>query len=358
MKLFTIGPVEMFPYTVEESGKPLPYFRTPEFSHSVLHCAQMLKEFAHAQDEDEVIFLTCSGTGAMEATVINCLTKEDKVLIIDGGSFGARFVQLAELHGIPHDVITIRGEDTLTEEILADYQGNDYAALLVNIDETSTAQLYSIEMLSDFCKRKRMYFIVDAISSFLLDEINFSKLQIDAMIVSSQKALALAPGLSFVIVSQRMLTERVAHIDSGNMYLDFKDHILNGKRGQTPFTPAVGVILQMEDRLEHIQAEGVDAVIQRAAEVAEDFRERIDQLPKDIIRLPDYPMSNACTALYFDGGNAKDVYETLRKEYDLVLTPSGGAMENKLLRVGHLGNHTIADNIELITALKEVLNIQ
>ena len=357
MKLFTIGPVEMFPYTVEESGKPLPYFRTPEFSQSVLHCAQMLKEFAHAQAEDEVIFLTCSGTGAMEATVINCLTKDDKVLIIDGGSFGARFVQLADLHGIPHDVITIRGEDALTEEILADYQDKDYTALLVNIDETSTAQLYSIEMLSDFCKRNQMYFIVDAISSFLLDEISFSKLRIDAMIVSSQKALALAPGLSFVIVSERMLDERVEQIESGNMYLDFKDHIINGKRGQTPFTPAVGVILQMEDRLEHIQAEGVDVVIRRAAEVAEDFRARIDQLPKDVIRLPSYPMSNACTALYFGGDRAKEVYETLRKDYGLVLTPSGGAMEHKLLRVGHLGNHSIDDNIELITALKEVLSI-
>lgn len=358
MKIFTIGPVEMFPYTLEESSKQLPYFRTPEFSDAVLKCSDMLKEFAYADKSDEVVLLTCSGTGAMEATVINCLTKNDKVLIINGGSFGNRFVQLADLHGIPNEVLRLEGETAFEQNMLDKFDGKGFTALMVNIDETSTAQLYPIKVLSDFCKKNNMLFIVDAISSFLLDDIKFSECGIDAMIVSSQKALALAPGLSFVMLSERMINERVDKIDSGNMYMDFKDHLINGKRGQTPFTPAVGTILQMKDRLEHISKTGVEHEINRSAEVAKDFRERIKELPPEMIRLPKYPMSNACTAIYFDGDNAKVVYEKLKSDYGMVLTPSGGKMENKILRVGHLGNHSINDNIELVSAIKDVMGIK
>lgn len=358
MKLFTIGPVEMFPYTLEESSKPLPYFRTPEFSQTVLECTSLLKEFAGAEENDDVVHLTCSGTGAMEAVVINCLTKEDKALVINGGSFGNRFCQLLELHQIPHDVIKVEMGKTFDTARLSEFENRGYTAMLINADETSTAQLYPINELSKFCNRNNMIFIVDAISAFLLDDIDFKKDRIDALIVSSQKALSLAPGFSVVILSERMINERVNKIESGNMYMDFKDHLNNGKRGQTPFTPAVGTILQMRNRLRHIKKTGVKAEMQRVADIATDFRKRVNDLPEGFIHLPEYTMSNACTAIYFDKENAKEVYETLKSDYELVLTPSGGALENRILRVGHLGNHTIEDNAELIAALKEVMGIQ
>ena len=352
MKLFTLGPVEMYPETLEVSSKQIPYFRTPEFSEIVLECEKLLKEFAYAEDDARVVFLTCSGTGAMEATIINCFTTDDHVLVVDGGSFGHRFAEMCKLHRIPCEVIKLGTEEALTEKHLEPYKDMDLTAMFINVDETSTGQLYPLEMLGDFCKAKGMLFVVDAISSFLVDEFRMEDNCIDAAIFSSQKAFALAPGLSMVVLSKRML-DRVEKIESGNMYFDFKEHLVNGVRGQTPWTPAVSVVYQLHERLKTIERIGLETVKKNAADVAADFRERAKELPA---RLPDFPISNACTALIFDEIDAFEVYRLLKERYDLIATPNGGELANLIIRIGHLGNHTIEDNIELIDKMKIIID--
>lgn len=352
MKLFTVGPVEMHPYVLEMSKEQLPYFRTPEFSEVVFECEKYIKEFAKAKENDRVAFLTCSGTGAMEASVLNCLNENDNVLVIDGGSFGHRFCQICETHGIPHEVLKLSFGEKLTYDKLKEFEEHELTALLVNIHETSTCQLYDIEMLGNFCKRKGMYFIVDAISSFLADEFDFAKNGVDVMIASSQKALALAPGLSFVIISERMYQDRIKDAKVKCMYLDFNDHLKNGLRGQTPFTPAVGIILQLQCRLRHIAKQGIDAEVAHVKNIAQDFRNRLKELP---VRLPEYDISNACTPIIFENGGAYDTYTKLKEEYGLVITPNGGELADTVTRVGHIGYHTIEDNIELIFAMKKVM---
>ena len=353
MKLFTLGPVEMYDHTFEVAKQPVPYFRTPEFSAVVLECEKLLKKFAKAEDEAKTVFLTCSGTGAMEATVINCFDEKDKLLVIDGGSFGHRFAQLCEIHGVPHDVIKLPYGTALKKEDVYAYDGKGYTGLLVNIDETSTGQLYDAKMLSEFCKKNGMIFVVDAISSFLADPINMAELGIDALIFSSQKSLALAPGLSVVILSKKMYETRVQGKPAKMMYFDFNSHIDNGKRGQTPFTPAVRLIYELQDMLRHIDAEGgVDARVEHMKQVAADFRARLAETK---LSLPEYPISNAVTPLYFPDGNAYEVYETLKREYDVFVTPNGGDLSKTVIRVGHLGNHSIEDNKMLIELFKKVL---
>lgn len=352
MKLFTLGPVQMYPYTLEKSAEQIPYFRTPEFSEVVLENEKMIKEIAYAQEGSKTVFLTASGTGAMEATIMNCLGRDDSVLVIDGGSFGHRFAQLCERHEIPHQVLKLPFGEALTREHLKEYEDTPFTALLVNIHETSTGQLYPMELLSDFCVKKNMLFIVDAISSFLADPFYFSKYSVDVVIFSSQKALALAPGLSIVLLSERIYEQRVKKKKCVSMYFDFDSHIENGKRGQTPFTPAVGVLLQLNDRLKHIVNQGIEDCVHFAAELAGDFRRKIEGLS---VELPSYPLSNACTPLVFPDNNAKKVYENLKYNYGLVLTPNGGELADKVLRVGHLGCHTLEENDVLVKALKEVL---
>ena len=353
MKLFTLGPVEMFDRTFEIAKNQVPYFRTPEFSAVVLECEGLLKKFANAGEGAKCVFLTCSGTGAMEATVMNCFDENDKLLVIDGGSFGHRFTQLCEIHGVPFDAIKLPYGKALTKEDVYAFDGKGYTGLLVNIDETSTGQLYDAKMLSEFCKKNGMIFVVDAISSFLADPIDMDALGIDALIFSSQKSLALAPGLSIVLLSKRMYEERVKDKKVKSMYLDFNSHIENGKRGQTPFTPAVRLIYELQDMLRFIDETGLENKLNHMKEVAEDFRSRLDGTG---LTLPDYPLSNAVTPLYFPDGNAYEVYETLKKEYDVFVTPNGGDLAKTVIRVGHLGNHTVEDNIMLIDLFKKVLN--
>ena len=352
MNLFALGPVAMYPHTLQVSGKQLPYFRTPEFSEVMLESERLLKKVLYAPKDAKTVFLTASGTAAMEATVMNCFTEKDRLLIIDGGIFGHRFTEICKIHAVPYDAVTLRFGERMTPEHLAPYDGGRYTALAVNIHETSTGQLYDVHMLSDFCRRNGMYLVVDAISSFLADEYRMEEFGIDATILSSQKGLAISPGMSLVVLSSRLYEEKVLRNRPKTLYFNFVDHVVNQKRGQTPFTPAVGVALELNDMLRHLEAEGVENRLRHVQQVVEDFRQRLRETE---LSLPDYPISYAASPLLFPRENAWAVYETLKKEYDTVLTPGGGDLKNKLLRVGHLGNHTAEENPPLIRALREVL---
>ena len=352
-KLFTLGPVEMYDEIKEIGGQQIPYFRTDEFSQVVKDTAAMLKKLAGADEKADVIFLTCSGTGGMEATIMNCFTPEDKLVVINGGSFGHRFCELCELHKIPFTPITLDKDEKLEQKQIDDVlKEGSFTGLLVNIDESSTGQLYDIKMLSDICKANRMVFVVDAISSFLADKLNMEELEIDALILSTQKALSLAPGMSPVIVSGRMIEERINKIDSGIMYLDFKEHMKNAVRGQTPYTPAVRIIYEMNKMLQMFCEKGIDNIVKETAEIAEDFRKKIKEIG---LSYPDYPLSNAVTPVIFNNGEARFVYERLRYDYGMTVNPNGGDAATRLFRVAHIGRHSMADNDELINAIKEIM---
>lgn len=351
MKLFTVGPVDMYPETLKKGGEPIPYFRTDEFSDMMFQIEKDFLALAHAGEDSKLITLTASGTGAMEATVMNVLSKEDKVLVIDGGGFGHRFFQMCELHCIPATALKLAFGEVLTEDRLRPFEGQGYTALLVNIDETSTGQLYDYQMLGDFCKRNHMLYIVDAISSFLADELDMEKGHVDVLITASQKALALPPGLSFVILGKTVIERRVMKLSGSCMYFDFKDYLKNMERGQTPFTPAVGICYQLSERLSFLRKQGVEVSIEHHRKLAEYFRKLC---AKAGITVVSYPKSNAVTALYFPQGNAKEVFRIMKERYGKMLTPSGGELADTLLRVGHLGDLGKEDYEELVSELSIV----
>lgn len=352
MKLFTVGPVDMYEETLKIGGEPIPYFRTDEFSDIMLDIEKKFLSLLHAPVDSRLITLTASGTGAMEAVVLNALKEEDKVLVIEGGSFGKRFGEICELHKIPHDSLVLEFGEALTEDKLRCYEGKGYTALLVNIHETSIGQLYDYRMLGDFCKRNHMYYIVDAISSFLADELDMEAAGIDVVITASQKALALPPGLSFAALSPRILEERVKLLPVKSMYFDFKDYLLNMERGQTPFTPAVGIVLQLKQRIDELYKCGVDACIEHHRKLAVTFRDMCKDAGIPVVA---FPKSNALTTILFPEANALSVFEIMKDKYGKMLTPSGGEIGKKVLRVGHLGKMELADYEALIRELKEVL---
>ena len=300
------------------------------------------KDSPDAGDIYRTIVLTSSGTGAMEAVVMNCLSSTDRVIVIDGGSFGHRFVQLCELHHIPFDRVEVPFGQTLTADMLAPLADGGHTALIVNLDETSVGQLYDIHLLSSFCRENGLHFIVDAISAYLVDPIDMVEDGIDALIVSSQKALALAPGISLVMLSPRMV-ERVVGNTCVSMYFDFPSYLRNGERGQTPFTPAVGTIYELEEMLTRIMdSGGAEAWISHTHEVAVDFRARLTALPLEI---PAYPLSNGLTPIVFPEGGALECNRRLVSEYGFVLNPCGGERADTMSRVAHMGNHSIEDNV-------------
>ena len=351
MKLFTVGPVMMHPEILELSGKQLPYFRTDEFSGMMLDSEIVLKKLLKAPEGSKVAFLTASGTGAMEAAVSNILTPADKALIVVGGGFGRRFAEICDVHGIQYDTVELAFGESLTSDTLKEFSGRGYTALLVNIDETSTGQLYDADILSSFCRSEGMYLIVDAISSFLADDIDMSRHSMDAVILSSQKALSLEPGISIVALSPRICEERILKIRSPIYYLDLKHHISDQARGQTPFTPAVGTLITLNKMLHMVDDRGLDDVIANTERLATYFRSKASEMG---LRIPDYKLSNAVTPLIFDG-NAYDIYRTLREGFDITVTPSGGDLKTRLIRIGHIGNLSEDDYDVLLEALRKVI---
>lgn len=329
----------------------VPYFRTAEFSETMKENEKLVKKFAKAPEGARVVFITGSGTASMEATVMNVFTPADRVLVVNGGSFGHRFVQLCEIHDIPHTEIKLDMGCALTAEHLAPYEDKGYTGFLVNLDETSTGVLYDIQLISDFCHRNGIFLVVDSISSFLADPFDMAKLGVDVMITGSQKALACPPGISLIVLAPNAV-ERVCSREVKSMYFNLKDALKNGERGQTPFTPAVGILRQINARLREIeQAGGVESENRRMAELAADFRSKIADMPFSIVS---QSLSNAVTPLHPHNVSAYDIFLRLKDEYGIWICPNGGDMADKVFRVGHLGAITTDDNTTLVEAFKDM----
>lgn len=349
---FTVGPVQSPDYVLEIGAEQVPYFRTPEFSSIMLENEQLMLKFAQAPQGSRAVFMTGSGTASMESCMMNLFNADDKLLIINGGSFGARFCELAEVYGLNHTVIKLAAGKALTTQALNQYNQQGYTALVVNIHETSTGVHYDLDMLSDFCNRNGMFLLVDAISSFLADELNMEAQHIGAMITGSQKALACPPGISIVVLSPAALA-RIEANPRRCVYLDLKSALSNGVRGQTPFTPAVGVLRQINARLKFIADHGgVNAEIARVKALAEDFRKKITGLPLEV---SSECMSDAVTPLHPCNVSAYEVFKILKDEYGIWICPNGGELADKVFRVGHIGALTPADNDILVNALKDLV---
>ena len=348
---FTVGPVMCSDDVRAVGGEQVPYFRTPEFSAVMLENEKLMLRFAKAPEGSKAAFMTNSSTGSMEAVIMNCFGESDKVLVIDGGSFGHRFVELCEIHEVPHTVIRLNHGQKLTKERLYEYDEQDFTGLLVNIDETSTGVLYDSEMIGEFCKKNNIFYVCDCVSSFLADPFDMAHCGADVMITGSQKVLACPPGISIIILAPRAV-ERVTTRKVKSMYFNLADVLKNMERGQTPFTPAVGILRQINTRLKEIEtAGGADVEIARVAAQAEDFRKKIKGLPFEFVS--ESP-ANGVTPVHPTKADAYKIFEVLKDEYNICICPNGGDMKSIIFRVGHIGHLTHEDNTTLINALKDM----
>lgn len=350
---FTVGPVQSSDAVRAIGADQVPYFRTAEFSALMLENEHLLKKFANATEDSKAVFLTCSGSGGMETAIINCLTKEDKALVINGGSFGERFVELLALHEIPFTEIKLDHGKALKPEHLTPYEGKGYTSFLLQKHETSTGVHYDINLVSDFCKRNGCFMIVDTISTFLCDPFDMSALNAGVMITGSQKALACPPGIALMILAPSALA-RIEKTTCCCQYFDLKLALKNQERGQTPWTPAVGILRQINVRLKEIEAMGgADAEIARCADLAKYFRDKLVEynLPFEIVS---ESLSNAVTPLHPTTQSAYELFLKIKDEYGMWICPNGGDMKDTIFRVGHIGYLHKEDYDQLINAFLDL----
>lgn len=348
---FAAGPVMMHEDTCHIGGSQVPYFRTQDFSGVMKRNEELLVRLAGAGEGSRAVFLTGSGTAGMEMAVVNSFCSTDKVLVVNGGSFGERFGEICRVHDIPYEYIMLAPGEALGPGHLEKYDGRGFTGMLVNMHETSTGVLYDMGLAGDFCKRNGLFLVVDAIGSFMADNIEMGGWGIDVLVFSSQKALALPPGMSFLVLGGHAV-ERAGRMETGSLYFQASQYLKDGGRGQTPYTPAVGILLQLADRLEKVSAAGIASEVGHVHSLAVYFREQIKGLP---FRMFTQSPSNAVTALSpEDGRSARYYVGRLDREYNIWACPNGGALADSVFRVGHMGDVHKEDYDVLVSALRRI----
>lgn len=353
---FTVGPVQMDNETKRIGSEEIPYFRTPEFSAIMKENESLLCKFFDAPKDSRVIFMTGSGTASMEGGIMNFFNSADKVLVVNGGSFGERFVELCRIHEIPFTEIKLNFGEPLTKEILTQYENKEYSGMILQLCETSTGVLYDLNMVGDFCNRNKCFLFVDAVSGFLADTLSMNKMHINAAITGSQKALSLPPSMSFTVMDKEA-QNRCNKNQVKSMYFNYANYLNNGERGQTPFTPAVGTLLQLNEKLKRLDTNGgIMAANKEARERAEYFREKIKKLPLKIFTGKKYT-SNCVTALIPMNNNidAYKIFEVIKNEYGIWVCPNGGELKEKVFRVGHIGSIKNEDIDKLVDVFEDLV---
>jgi aspartate aminotransferase-like enzyme len=350
-KLFTPGPVTIDPHILAIGSKQPPYNRTDDFSqltHEILYGLEYV-----FQTKGKVALLTGSGTLAMEAAVINFLTPADKVIVVNGGTFGQRWCDLCRIHAVPFREIKLQaGADLDLDRIREVCISENPTAFLINAHETSTGQLYDIEAVGKVVREYGLLFVVDAISTICADSFQMDDWNVDVAILSTQKALALPPGLSFVALSPRAIP-LLKNTKPRTLYLNLQDYLTNQERGQLPYTPAIGLLLQLHQRLQDIQQRTLPETVAVHRQRSSKFREAIAGLPYRVLPTR---QSNAMTALICEKMDATQVVHRLQTHHAIEVAPSGGELKHKLIRISHMGDQSRSDEDSIVAALAEVTN--
>ena len=351
--MFVLGPTEIEEDILQIGTKPQAYMRTSDFS------AKLEKIFGNLQylfqTKSPVVFFASSGTGAMEAAVTNILSKWDHVLYVNGGSFGHRWGDICEKHGVDAKSLDVPfGHSIDPQRIKEELDKNsNIKAVFTTYDETSSGAKTDIKAIGAILKNyPNTLFVVDAVSALLTEELKMDEWGIDVVISSSQKALALPPGLGFMAINDKAL-EFAKNADLRTFYFDIFDYIANWKRNQTPFTPPVGLLFQLERRLEKIKQEGLDNIQKRYYDLTQYLRKGLAEV--NFHPVAKYPV-NCVTGIFTAPFDASEIVRIMREKYNIEVAPSGGDMKTKLIRVGNFGAVGKEEIDYFIKCLKLTLN--
>lgn len=325
-----------------------PYSRTREFSQLTYSILEGLGYIF--QTAGPVMLLTGSGTAAMETVVLNFLEDDDNALVLNAGTFGQRWCDLCTVHGLSHESLRLEAGEDLDLDSLATALSNNVSILFATAHETSTGELFDLEAIGRLTRRLGILFVVDAISTVCADHFLMDEWNIDVAVLSSQKGLALPPGLAFVAMGDRAL-DRLENVQPRTLYFNVREYLNDQKRGQVPFTPATGLFLQLHQRLLDITDMTLERLIGQHQEKAHDFREALRALPIDT--LPTRP-SNAITAVTCGDFDAYEVVQALRTDFGIEVAPNSGALKHRVFRVSHMGEHSPEDSTSLIRALADI----
>jgi aspartate aminotransferase-like enzyme len=347
-RLFTPGPVQIPERVLKVLGEPIIHHRTPEFKEIFLYTRELFKRLVDSTSESFVYFAS-SGTGAMEAAVINFFKAGDKVIVVNAGKFGERWSQIANLYGL--NVIELKyewGKSVDIDQLEDTLNKNpDTRGILFQISETSTGAYHDYKAIGKLCKDKDCLVVADAITALGVYNIKPEEEGVDILIGGSQKALMLPPGLSVLWFSEK--AAKALNKEIPKYYFDVAKEVKKQKEGSTAYTPAVSLILGLRESLEMLLEEKMEKVENRHRLMSEATREAVTSLGLKVF--PENPAISV-TAVYSEDA------EQIRKEMlNLGIRTAGGQdhMKGKLFRISHMGYLDVWDHLAAIGALEQAL---
>lgn len=352
-RLFTPGPTPVPENLMLKMAETIIHHRNPEFKEIFLELNENLKYLF--QTKQDVYTLTSSGTGSMEAAVGNIIAENEKAIFVNGGKFGERWGHLIKnFGGIPIEIKKEWGEPPTVDEILRELKNNpNVKAIFLTHSETSSGTVTDVkEIAKEVHKISDALIVVDGITSVGAIELRMDEWDLDIVITGSQKGLMIPPGLAFIVVSDRAW-EKIYQTKNRTFYFSLVRAKKALETGDTPWTPAITLLIGANEALKMIKQEGLEKIWLRHSILAEGIRIGVQALG---LKLLSKSPSNAITAVLVpEKVEFKKFNEILKYKYGITIAGGQEHYKGKLFRISHLGYYDEFDMITMISALEFTL---
>ena len=350
------GPTMVSPRVLKAMSKSIVNHRSAIFGEILNDTNDMMSEVF--QTENKSYLITGSGTAAMEAALGNVIEKGDKVLNIVGGKFGERFMQITETHqGIPVELEVEWGHATNPDDVRYILEEEeDIKAVTMVHNETSTGVANPIEEVGKILKDYDALYVVDTVSSLGGADVQVDNYGIDMCVTGSQKCLAAPPGMAAITLNDDAW-DVVDKTESKTYYLDMKSYRKSGdkKVPETPYTPSVSLMYAMNEALNIIMEEGLEARIKRHEQAAKATVNGIKAMGLELYAEEDVSSTTVTAINIPEGMTDKNLRGTMRNKYRIELAGGQDHLKGNVFRIGHMGNITHREIISTIAALEMAL---
>ncbi len=331
--------------------------RSGDFQEIVRKTTEQLK-WLH-QTTSDVLTITGSGTAAMEAGIVNTLSKGDQVICGDNGKFGERWVKVSKAYGLDVKVVKADWGQPLDpdhfKKILDEDTDKKIKAVILTHSETSTGVLNDLQKINDEVKNHgKAITIADCVTSLGACNIPMDEWGIDVIASGSQKGYMIPPGLSFVAMSKRAWKAN-ALSDLPKFYLDLKQYLKTVNKNSNPFTPAINLYFALEASLNMMQKEGLDNIFMRHSRHQRATQEGIKAMGLNLFTKEGFG-SPAITAVQPINIDAENIRNIIKNDFDILLAGGQDHLKGRIFRIGHLGFVNDRDIISVISALESTLN--
>ncbi len=351
-RLFTPGPVPLPPEVIKALGQQIIHHRTPEFTKAFMEVREKLKRLL--KTERAPVMFASSGTGSMEAAVTNFFRRGDRVLVINAGKFGQRWRDLAKTFELKVVDYEIEWGKTYDRERILEIIGEfpDIKGILVQHSETSTTTLHDVNYLAEVCKKlDDCILVVDGITSIGVYEVYPEEIGIDVLVTGSQKALMLPPGLSILWFSEKA-EERLEKSDIGKYYFSVLSEVKKQEKGQTAYTPAINLILALNESLNLILEEGLPQLARRHEVMAKATREALKEIG---LKLLSESPANSATGAYAPAGIDADEFRKVLLKLGFRVAGGQDHLKGKIFRIAHMGYFDVMDIVQVIAGVEFAL---